>query len=830
MNDERTIQIDRNLLRWVLLALGGLGLLVAVVAVIASSGTTFGERLDTASPYVYIALAVGVLGLAGFIFIDPQSITEAVTGRTGQYAITSWGLGIAFVVLVIAAYVILKQVNLDPIDLSEAQEYSISDETRDLLETLEEPITAYGFYTEGSSEQETAELWLSQYERSAPDGMFTYDFYDPDRNPALAQRLGIDSGGVIMLEQGDRTQQIDFPSERELTTGIVRVLLGDPRVAYYTIGHGERDFTDFGGTQAGNMGADMERANFTLNPLNLVTSEEGVPSDADLLIIGGATSQFAPAEIEAIRAYVDGGGKLLVLADPGDAGVQSSGLLSVDFQPDGTRIVGGSSDGAVIVWRASVGSVFRTMRGHTLDVIDTVYSPGGEQVASVSADGTIRVWDVASGDTVAEPQGATDLASALAYSPDGALLVSVGEDQVINVWDTDTYEPAYAPLTTSVPLIAVTFSPDGSLIAAAGGRGSGAGGFVFLFDAATGEQVLSQALHENTVFDVEFSPDGETLYSSALDGTLGSIDIETGAGSVDALYPDLGMTAIAVDSDGDLYYAVGDGTIRYGDTVITAHEDIIWDLDLSPDGTTLASAGRDGLIRVWDVESGEMLNELIAEGGATSPLLNYLLEDWGISADNNLVLDVRTASNFSADVPVIYSWNTSSSITQTLNEQSQAVFLPLARSVSQVATPPESVQLTSLGFTTEDGSWGETNRFGQYEYDEADLLGPLAIAVSGENTSTGARVVVVGDADFVSNDALQYSTFSNDQFFLNAANWLTESEDAISLPSPDVGSRTFDRPFTRLWLNVTMIFITCLVPLFVAGTGLVLWFARRRRR
>ncbi|GAB4472456.1 MAG: hypothetical protein Kow00124_10530 [Anaerolineae bacterium] len=825
MNDEN-ISINRDLLRWVLLALGVLGLIVMLVALVVTPGNRFG----TVS---YIAAGVAVLGIAGFILIDPQAIVTALSGPTHQYALATWGMSLVFVALIGVAYVVIRQANLKPIDLTEAQRYTLSEESINLLKTLEEPVHATAFYTEGQSSQaEEARIWLDQYVRYS-DGKFTYDVVDPERSPQEAQRLGITRAGVIVLEQGDRTAEASFASERDLTGALVQVLIGEVRKVYFTTGHGERDFEDFASSGYATIRSQLVRLNFEVEPHSLLR-EGAVPEDADLLIIAGPTSQFTQPEVDLIREYVNRGGSLMVLSDPGagSGGVLDSGVLGLAFSPDGTRLATAAANGAITIWDVNSGRQLQTLLGHTRDVIDVAYSSDGARLVSASTDGTVRLWDAETGEQIATLEGQTQLVSRVAFSPEGDLIASVGEDQLLNVWDAETLQPlSYSPITATVPLIAITFSPDGSLIAAGGGRSSGAGGFALAWDSRTGDQVLLQALHENLVFDVAFSPDGATLYTAAVDGTLGTIDVATGAGSVEPLFPEVGLTAIDVTADGTLIYGVGDGTVRIGSgpeqITIQAHEDLIWDLGVAPDGQSVASASRDGQARRWSLADGELIREYAA-GAAVDPLLAYLESDWGVLVRNDIVVDLDTANQFSLDTPVIFTTDPVSPVTQNLN---LLTFFQVARSVETV-TEIDGITTRGLLFTTpnEGRSWGETNRFGVAELDAEDTPGPVKIALSAENANTGSRLIVVGDADFVSNNALQYASFGNDRFFINAANWLTESEEAINLPSTDVGLRTLDRPFTPVSLGLVIVTSVCLIPATAAAGGVLLWVSRRRRR
>lgn len=830
------IRIDRNLARWVLLGLGVVALIVMGIALLATPGNKFG----TVS---IVAAIVGVLGIAGFLFVDPEATASAITGRSGQYTLTAIGMSVIFIVLVVAIYILIDQAGFPNWDLTEAQKYKLSDQTIEVLQNLEDEVHVIGFYgLDQQTQREETEFWLDEYQRYG-SGQFTYEFVDPDRDPLTAAQYEA-SAGTLVFTQGDRTQNVTYASERTLTTALIQVQLGETKKLYIVTGHGERSSDDFAGTGLSQMAQSLQNVNYEVATLNLL-EEDGVPNDADLVVIAGPTALFSAPEIELLDEYLSGGGALMLLTDPniGPGTGASAGVLGIDYSPDGEKLATAGSDGTARVWDAETGEELLVLHGHTSNVMDVAFSADGSQLATAGADGTVRIWDAETGEELLQPVGQTDLVQRVAYSPDGKLLISVGNDQIVNVWDASTYEPvSYSPLTATVPLFGLAFSPDGSLFAAGGSRGSGSDGVVFVWDAETGEELYSKVMHTDVVFDLAFEPDGETLHSIAVDGTEGILDLETGDSNSLTLYTDLGATAIEIAEDGTLVYGlVGDGSVRQrdagsgsgdGDLILGQHDDLVYALALSPDGRHVASASTDGTARIWLL--GEQEEVLTISGHmATDPLLDYMAETWGVQINDDIVIDQVTEQvSGSITNPIVYTFTAGSPVTQALYESSGQVTFFLARSLQPVPAAPSNLNITDLAFSSsgEGASWGETDpNFAQP--DELDNPGPVTLAISVEDLISDARVIVVGDADFASNDALQNAPpYSNIDFFVSAVNWLAESEIDLPANPQEFAQRTIEEPLQQAEIIIVGAMSVCIFPLVLVVIGAAVWRQRRLRR
>ncbi len=212
-------------------------------------------------------------------------------------------------------------------------------------------------------------------------------------------------------------------------------------------------------------------------------------------------------------------------------------------------------------------------------------------------------------------------------------------------------------------------------------------------------------------------------------------------------------------------------------------------------------------------------------GEAPDPLAAYLVSEWGISLNEDLIIDYSGVTQNALDAASL-QYNTHP-ITQNLNQQ-YIVILPQARSIS-IATVSDQVVATPL-LNTSENSWGETSELladQNPEFDETtDLPGPLTMAAAGENNTTSGRVVVVGNSLFATDEI--FDAYGNGNLFINSVDWAAEQEDLLSIPPRETTTRAFLPPTQGRFLFL-VIMVVFVVPGMVVFAGVYSWFTRRKR-
>jgi ABC-type uncharacterized transport system involved in gliding motility auxiliary subunit len=259
------------------------------------------------------------LVVAGIVLVVLSALPRLAAARRSLGARTvRYGLNAALsIVLVVGVIGFVEAISVRHsarVDLTENKRHSLAPQTIQLLKTLKTDVNAVGFFRSDQPGKRVAEDLFKQY-ASYSDGKFTWKVVDPDRDPTLARRYGVESYGTIVLETKARSEKINDAEEEKLTNGLVKVTREGKRVVYVLQGHGEHELGNTERQGFSEAKGALERANYEVKPL--VLAREGkIPDDAAVIVIPGPrTDLFAP-EIDALDGYLGRGGKVLAMVDP----------------------------------------------------------------------------------------------------------------------------------------------------------------------------------------------------------------------------------------------------------------------------------------------------------------------------------------------------------------------------------------------------------------------------------------------------------------------------------------------------------------------------------
>jgi ABC-type uncharacterized transport system involved in gliding motility auxiliary subunit len=261
---------------------------------------------------------IGLLLVLFFFYVNFSDIRNLILKRSTRY-----GFNMTIMIIIFSGVIVLvgfMSVNhKGRYDLTKAGRFTLSEQTIKILKSLKKDVKAVAFYR---SEEETyhamvkqkAEDLLQEYSYHTPK--FTFKFIDPDRNPGLATKYGVTEYRIILLICGSKQEKIGFESEEKFTNALIKVTRDEVKTIYFLKGHGENDISSI--QKIGYKAAKdyIERENYHTNEL-LLMNEDRVPKDASVVLISGPRRDFLQDEIEKLKKYVEDGGSLLFMIDPG---------------------------------------------------------------------------------------------------------------------------------------------------------------------------------------------------------------------------------------------------------------------------------------------------------------------------------------------------------------------------------------------------------------------------------------------------------------------------------------------------------------------------------
>jgi len=199
-------------------------------------------------------------------------------------------------------------------DWTYGNRHSLSEDTRQLLASLDGPVLIRSYQVEDLSMEQAVNEILRRYQRIKPD--ISYSLVNPELEPDLARADNITRYGQTIIKYKQQTEAIDSLSEQNISNALLRLSREHKATLYFLSGHGERKPGDISPLGYNTLSNQLVSQGFALNSLQLL--EHSLDNINGTLVISSPSHPFLAGEIDQIKQFIDHGGNLLWLQDPGE--------------------------------------------------------------------------------------------------------------------------------------------------------------------------------------------------------------------------------------------------------------------------------------------------------------------------------------------------------------------------------------------------------------------------------------------------------------------------------------------------------------------------------
>ena len=227
---------------------------------------------------------------------------------------TKYASYVAVYIIVILAIVSVANVLANrynkSYDSTANKRYSLSDQTAKIVKELKQDATIT--YYDRQSSFRNAQDTLDRYSNLSPKVHVNY--VDVDKNPQIARAAGVTKLGTSFVQIGDKKEEAKSVTEEEITGAFIRDLKTTSRTVCFVTGSGEHQIDDTGRNGYSHLKEILGKDQYAMKTINLLEKAE-VPSDCTVLVVGGPQSDYLQPSVDAIKTYVEQGGRAMFLLD-----------------------------------------------------------------------------------------------------------------------------------------------------------------------------------------------------------------------------------------------------------------------------------------------------------------------------------------------------------------------------------------------------------------------------------------------------------------------------------------------------------------------------------
>jgi len=192
--------------------------------------------------------------------------------------------------------------------------HTLSEASRNLLAQMPDKIEITSYARENSQLRDAIKKFVGKYQRHKPE--IVLHFVNPDAVPDEVRNLGISIDGEIIVRYQDRSEHVKSDKEQVFTNALQRLARNQERWIAFVEGHGERNALGDANHDMGEWVRQLFNQGYRVQPINL-SETQAIPDNTGILLLAGPRIDYLPGEVEIIINYINDGGNLLWLQEPG---------------------------------------------------------------------------------------------------------------------------------------------------------------------------------------------------------------------------------------------------------------------------------------------------------------------------------------------------------------------------------------------------------------------------------------------------------------------------------------------------------------------------------
>jgi ABC-type uncharacterized transport system involved in gliding motility auxiliary subunit len=237
---------------------------------------------------------------------------QFLKARQTKYAAYA-AIYILVVIAIIATANVLANRYDKSYDTTSNKRYSLSDQTVKIVKGLKQDANIT-YYDQGSRFQ-SAKDQLDLYANLSHK--VHVDYVDPDKKPQLAREAGIKNYGTAIVQIGTNKQEAKGLNEEGITGAFIRDLKNTTRTVCFVTGSGEHQIDDSSRSGYSQFKELLGKDEYVAKSINLLLLQKAeIPIDCTVLVVAGPSGDYQQPEVDAIKRFVEDGGRALFMLDP----------------------------------------------------------------------------------------------------------------------------------------------------------------------------------------------------------------------------------------------------------------------------------------------------------------------------------------------------------------------------------------------------------------------------------------------------------------------------------------------------------------------------------